>query len=115
MASGRGGAGGCASAGLSLQVGIGAGTLMVRCCQGVHGGALEGQWSCHDVGSGTLVSEGERPYNQHEMEGGRGEGGGEREERDKGGRRVGCCEGGIAFVSTITVLEKIIKSFHNMY
>jgi hypothetical protein len=49
------------------------------------------------------------------MEGGRGEGGGEREEHDKGGRRVGCCEGGIAFVSTITVLEKIIKSFHNMY
>jgi hypothetical protein len=35
-----------------------------------------GQGRCHGIGAGTLVLEGEGPDNQHEVEGGRGEGGG---------------------------------------
>ena len=38
---------------------------------------LLGWWRCHGVGAGVLVSEGEGPDNQHEVEGGRGDGGGE--------------------------------------
>ena len=47
---------------------------------------LLGQWHCHGVGPRVLVSEGEGPNNQHDVEGGRGEGGGGRGERDKGER-----------------------------
>jgi hypothetical protein len=40
-------------------------------------GGVVGLMACHGIGAGVLVSEGEGPDNQHEVEGGRGEGGGE--------------------------------------
>ena len=41
---------------------------------------LLGWWRCH----GVLVSEGEGPDNQHEVEGGRGDGGGESMTKGRG-------------------------------
>ncbi len=48
---------------VTVAVGVGVG------CRSVSGGALVGRWHSHRVGAGTLVSEEERPNNQHEVEG----------------------------------------------
>ncbi len=43
-----------------------------------------GQWHCHGVGPWVLVSEGEGPNNQHDMEGEMGDGGGESMTKGRG-------------------------------
>jgi hypothetical protein len=45
---------------------------------------LLGWWHCRGVGAGLLVSEGEGPDNQHEVEGGRGDGRGESMTKGRG-------------------------------
>jgi hypothetical protein len=44
-----------------------------------------GQGRCHGVGAGALVSKGEGPDNQQEVEGGRGEWGGDKHVMECGG------------------------------